>query len=58
MSQDMTKDEVLVFRQFHHDTTATGAKPLQTVFHSAFKHPKAGRSLGVPSRRSVPSWKW
>jgi len=39
---DMTKDEVLVFRQFHYDRRVKAPySQIRTVFHSAFVHPKA-----------------
>lgn len=39
---DMTKDEVLVFRQFHYDRdVAAPYDRLKTVFHTAFNHPGA-----------------
>ncbi len=41
---EMTKDEVLVFRQFHFDKTVSAPyKQLRTVFHSAFHHPHASK---------------
>lgn len=39
---DMTKDEVLVFRQFHYEKGVTAPyQRIQTVFHTAFNHPGA-----------------
>lgn len=46
---EMTKDEVLVFRQFHFDpTVAAPYQKLRTVFHTAFKHPKAKENKAEP----------
>jgi len=39
---DMTKEEVLVFRQFHYDREVSAPySRLKTVFHTAFNHPGA-----------------
>eukprot|EP00418_Pyrodinium_bahamense_P003846 CAMPEP_0179023340 /NCGR_PEP_ID=MMETSP0796-20121207/6878_1 /TAXON_ID=73915 /ORGANISM="Pyrodinium bahamense, Strain pbaha01" /LENGTH=284 /DNA_ID=CAMNT_0020719245 /DNA_START=292 /DNA_END=1143 /DNA_ORIENTATION=+ len=39
---DMTKNEVLVFRQFHYDRDVSAPyERIKTVFHTAFKHPGA-----------------
>eukprot|EP00435_Cladocopium_sp_Y103_P051414 s96_g16.t1 len=46
---EMTKDEVLVFRQFHFDrNVAAPYQKLRTVFHTAFKHPKAKENNAEP----------
>lgn len=45
---EMTKDEVLVFRQFHFDRTVAAPYQLRTVFHTAFKHPKAKENKAEP----------
>mmetsp|Transcript_57930 Transcript_57930/g.130281 ORF Transcript_57930/g.130281 Transcript_57930/m.130281 type:complete len:354 (-) Transcript_57930:246-1307(-) len=45
---DMTKDEVLVFRQFHYEKGAHAPySGIKTVFHTAFNHPRAPKDAEV-----------
>ncbi|CAJ1433372.1 unnamed protein product [Effrenium voratum] len=56
---EMTKDEVLIFRQFHYQPkTPQPYSSIKTVFHSAFRSPWASKDEEVrcSSEYRVPVW--